>query len=55
MRSPARVDAAAARAADRVPALQFVFEVTATTGSVGAPEVVSATPERTTVVYRVEW
>jgi hypothetical protein len=35
--------------------LQFAFEVTTTTGSVSAPEIVEATPERTTVLYRVEW
>jgi hypothetical protein len=35
--------------------LQFAFEVTTTTGSVSAPEIVEATPERTTALYRVEW
>ena len=35
--------------------LQFVFEASGTTGTVGAPEVVEVTPQRTVVRYLIRW
>jgi hypothetical protein len=35
--------------------LQFVFEASGTTGTVGAPEVLEVTPQRTVVRYLIRW
>ena len=35
--------------------LQFVFEASGTTGTVGAPEVLEVSPQRTVVRYLIRW